>query len=472
MRMQLSSVVSGDVSPAPPRPTATPAANVNVSMEAEADVSEGDVKLIQSTILIPGRGYPIPNGVLVTRDNKIEWVGSMLDVPSKYRKVPTSAHVHCLMPGLWDCHVHYMGVDVVSSIADGLTQYLPQSSAQVGAVTVDDLRATLMAGYTTVRELGGYANDLWPLVERDVLVGPNIYAAVAPLSMTGGHADDHNAPITTVMEAMNRGGAPSAVCDGVDECLRTVRRNIRRGARVIKVCSSGGVLSLNDQPEDQQFSDEELKAIVQEANRSRRAVAAHAIGKPGILAAMKAGVTSIEHGMYIDEEVADLMVKQGTIFVPTQHIVRTLKEHYLDTLPELSQRKVLRMYGLALKSYKLAIEKGVKIALGTDMISSNRSNRLSHGNNAHELQYAVDMGMTPLRAIECATANGPETLGAMAPLSGQLKVGYDADFIGVSKNPLDDISVLSDTSNITHVWKGGKNYKQPAQTARFENLHI
>src|SRR5699024_9157785 len=136
--------------------------------------------------------------------------------------------------------------------------------------------------------------------------------------------------ITTVMDAMNYGGMPIGVCDGVEDCIKTVRRMIRRGARVIKVCSSGGVLSLNDDPEDRQFSDEELKAMVDEAARSRRAVAAHAIGKAGILAALRAGVKSIEHGMYIDEEVADLMIEKDALFVPTQHIVRTLSTDYMD----------------------------------------------------------------------------------------------------------------------------------------------
>jgi imidazolonepropionase-like amidohydrolase len=394
---------------------------------------------------------------LAIKGSKIDWIGTYNSIPDKYKNIAPQ-HVPVLMPGLWDCHVHFMGLDVISSLGT-ISAYLPGYNALAGAVTVEDLKMTLMAGYTSVRELGGYGGDLWPAVQNGPLIGPNIYSAIAALSITGGHGDDHMMPIKTVMDSMNYGGAPTAICDGVDDCIKTVRQMVRRGARCIKVCSSGGVGSLNDDPEDRQFSDEELKAIVEEAARSRRAVAAHAIGKAGILAALRAGVKSIEHGMYIDEEVADLMLEKNAIFIPTQHIVRILARDYADLLPPPVKRKLLNIYDKSKDSYKLAIKKGVKIALGTDMISSARTSALSHGNNARELTYAVELGMTPLQAIESATANGPETLGGMAPLSGELKVGYDADIIAVAKNPLDDIRVLTDTNNITHVWKGGKLFK-------------
>jgi imidazolonepropionase-like amidohydrolase len=339
--------------------------------------------------------------------------------------------------------------------------YLPGANALIGAITAEDLKHTLMAGYTSVRELEGYAGDLVPGIDGGYIIGPNVYSSHAALSMTGGHGDEHWAPIATVVEAMNRGGFPIGICDGVPECIKTVRLMIRRGARVIKVCASGGVLSLNDNPEDRQFSDEELRAIVQEAARSRRAVAAHAIGKAGIMAALHAGVKSIEHGIFLDEEVAELMKEKGAYFVATQHIIRTLNDDYLDKLPPQSRAKAGDLVERSKTAYKTAVRSGVKIALGTDMLSSNRNSRLSHGNNAHELVWAVEAGMTPLQAIECATANGPETLGGMAPLSGQLKEGYDADFIAVSTSPLEDVSVLTNTSNITHVWKGGKLFKEP-----------
>lgn len=438
-----------------------PAAHILAESPVESEV----VSVISAKLLIPGRGEPIPHGAIAVKGGTIEWVGSYVNRPSKYHGI-TPSHVQVLMPGLWDCHVHYVGLDVATSL-NSLSSYLPGANAMVGAITVDDLKCTLMAGYTSVRELEGYAGDLWPLVKKGAIVGPNVYSSIAALSITGGHGDDHTEPLLTVTEAMDH-GASIGVCDGVDDCIKMVRKMVRRGARVIKVCSSGGVLSLNDDPEDRQFSDAELAAIVEEAGRSRRAVAAHAIGKAGILAALRAGVKSIEHGMYLDKEIAGMMKEQGAIFVGTQHIVRTILADYLPTLPPQVQRKVLALADLSKSSYRLAIAEGVKIALGTDMISSDRASKLSHGNNGNEIAYAVELGMTPLQAIESATANGPDTLGAMAPLSGQLKEGFDADFIAVNSNPLDDIRVLTDPKNITHVWKGGKLFKSPPRHGYME----
>ncbi|EHK43370.1 uncharacterized protein TrAtP1_001386 [Trichoderma atroviride] len=428
----------------------------HIASERLVEESE-TITLLLATLLIPGRGEPIHNGLLAVKGSKIDWVGAYADIPAKYKGI-TPRRVPVLMPGLWDCHVHFMGLDLTNAESAASAAYLPGFNALAGAISVEDLKMTLMAGYTSVRELGGYGCDLWPGVQNGPLIGPNIYGAVAPLSITGGHGDEHSTPIRTVLDAMNYGGSPVAVCDGVDDCIKTVRKLVRRGARCIKVCSTGGVLSLNDNPQDRQFSDEELKAIVDEAARSGRAVAAHAIGKAGILAALRAGVKSIEHGMYMDDEVADLILEKDAVFVGTQHIVRTLARDYRE-LPPPVQRKLLTVNAKAKASYQLAIKKGLKIALGTDMLSSARASPLSHGNNAKEITYAVELGMTPLQAIECATANGPEVLGGMAPLSGQLKAGYDADIIAVASNPLDDIRVLTDPSNVTHVWKGGKLFK-------------
>lgn len=436
-----------------------PSTTPSLPTEVKDDDDSATATLIWAQLLIPGRGDPINNGAIAVRDGKIEWVGSFTERPTRYHDIrPT--YVPVLMPGLWDCHTHYMGVEVAAGIVG--YNYRPGTNALIGAITVADLKATLLAGYTSVRELGGgYAGDLVPAIEGGHILGPNVYSAHAVLSITGGHGDDFDQPITTVLEAMHHGGAPLAICDGVDECIKTVRLMIRRGARVIKLCSSGGVLSLDDDPNDRQFSDAELSAIVQEAGRCRRAVAAHAIGKAGIMAALHAGVRSIEHGMYLDEEVAELMKEKGAYFVATQHIVRTLADSYLDTLPPKVRNKVIELVELSKSAYKIAIKSGVKIALGTDMISSRRDSKLSHGNNAYELVWAVEAGMTPLQAIESATANGPETLGRMAPLSGQLKEGYDADFIAVKTSPLENIRVLTAQDNITHVWKGGKLFKEP-----------
>jgi imidazolonepropionase-like amidohydrolase len=437
------------------RPAVSPA----VAGAADTPVEGSTYTVIRANVLIPGRGDPIVNGAVVIRAAKIDWVGYYYQVPTKYSSAK-QYHVPVVMPGLWDCHVHFAGQGIVADImSNSFFNYLPQGNAQIGAITVADLRNTLMAGYTSVRELGGYGGDLWPLVKDGHLVGPNVYSSIGILSVSGGHGDDHAAPYEMVRNS-SKAGSTIAICDGVDECMKTVRLMVRRGARCIKVCSSGGVLSLLDDPEDRQFSDEELRAIVGEASRSGRAVAAHAIGKAGIMSALAAGVTSIEHGMYLDEEAADIMVKKGTYFVGTHHIVMTFADN-LDMLPDPLRQKVIKLVDKAETSYKLALKKGVKIALGTDTFSSDPSHPMRHGNNARELYWAVQMGMTTLQAIEASTANAAETLGGKAPLSGQLKEGYDADLIALRRNPLDDISVLGDGQNISHVWKGGDLYKQP-----------
>lgn len=347
---------------------------------------------------------------------------------------------------------------------DAFKQFLPGQAAQVGAVLVDDLRATLLAGFTSVRELGGTAGYLQPLIAKGAIMGPTVYSALSVLSITGGHGDMHDCPLSLV-KSMSDGSQMFAVCDGVDDCIRMTRTVIRNGAKVIKICSTGGVLSLNDQPEDSQFSPAEIEAIVQEAARSSRVVASHAIGKPGIMAALRAGVKSIEHGMYLDEEVAALMKEKNAILVPTRHIVESLAGGAWE-LPPILEKKLNRMLQLSRDSFKLAVEQGVRIALGTDTGSSARDNPLAHGNNARELHWMKVAGMSALQAIESATAIPPETLGPQGPKAGQLKEGFDADFIVVSENPLDDVDVLTNQDNITHVWKGGRLFKSPQGNSR------
>ena len=411
---------------------------------------------IIADLLIPGRGSPILNGAVVVDGVSIKWTGLFAEIPPSYKHL-SFVHVPVLMPGLWDVHVHYHAGHVLDNLGFSSRSYLPGTPALIGAITVDDLRATLMAGFTSVRELGGYAGDILPALEAGLILGPNVYSSITVLSIIGGHGDDHLLPLDTVCGSHT---APKAICTGPDECVRKVREAVRRGARVIKICSSGGVLSYFDQPEEQQFSPEELRAIVGEAARLGVVVAAHAIGKAGIIAALEAGVKTIDHGFYLDFEVATLMKQKDAILVPTRHIVESLAAT-ADKLPPVQRAKLERILSLSRSSLSIAACEKVKIALGTDTISSDRSNILSHGHNARELYWATVAGMSNLEAIEACTAISPETLGPKAPLSGQIKSGYDADLIALSSNPLDDITILGVPENVTHVWKGGKLIKAP-----------
>lgn len=270
--------------------------------------------------------------------------------------------------------------------------------------------------------------------------------------------DIHSLPIATVLDLCAH-SLPFAVCDGVEDCIKTIRLQLRKGAKFIKVCASGGVFSEIDSVLDAQFSPEELKVMVDEAARARRVVAAHCHAKEGIMNALNAGVKTIEHGSWLYDECIALMKEKDAILVANASVVEGGMQH-VDELPATQARKLRQVAVHSRKAYRLAIKAGVKIALGTDQSTSVDGTFNSHGRNGKEIFWAVNAGMTPLQAIEACTATSPETLGPyMAPKSGQLKEGYDADIIAVSGNPLENIDLLSEASNITHVWKGGHLYK-------------
>jgi imidazolonepropionase-like amidohydrolase len=320
-----------------------------------------------------------------------------------------------------------------------------------------DLRATLDAGVTSVREVGGLGVHLARAVAEGVLDGPGIYAAGGVLSTTGGHGDLHSYPLTW-MEDFARQDGTFCLADGPAGCMRAAREQLRRGARLIKVCASGGVLSELDDPVHQQFTIAELRAIVEVAGMAERAVAAHCHGKPGIMAALAAGVLTIEHGTYLDDECCDAMREAGAILVPTRTIIEDMLASP-DIVPDYAMRKLRVAADIHAEAVARACEQGVTIAMGTDIAMSGGDLVNSWGRNGGELGHLVALGMTPLAAIEAATATGPLTLGPQAPRSGRLAAGYDADVITVDADPLADISVLASPAHVTAVWKGGRQVK-------------
>lgn len=406
---------------------------------------------IDAELLIPGRGEPIENGSLISLDSKIIFVGETENLPQPYIDL-SIVQVRVLMPGLWDCHVHFFGAEKFT-----VDDMAATNSALAGARCARDVAATLNAGYTSVREMGGYGVELSQAINDGWLPGPNIYSAVSILSQTGGHGDAQSMSSDVLCDQIHH-GLPFHICDGVDECIKAVRTQVRRGARVIKIAASGGVTSLHDDVEAQQFSDPELTAMVEEAARSDRVVAAHCHGKKGIMAALRAGCHTIEHGTYLDDEAVELMLEKNAMLVATGLVVEYATKHP-DAWPKEMYAQMVKMRESHQKSYALAIRKGVRIALGTDLGVSTTKKPWNHGMNGGEFRCAVNAGMTPLQAIEAGTANAPQTLGAQAPLSGQLQADYDADFIALSESPLEDIGVLARPEKISHVWKGGKLFK-------------
>ncbi|RFU32804.1 hypothetical protein B7463_g3583, partial [Scytalidium lignicola] len=411
------------------------------------------IRLITADILIPGRGEPLTDGAVAYDGPRIVYVGHKTTIPKTYKSTDV-IHVPVLMPGLWDCHVHFFG-----SPQFAFSAIYNTSKVLAGARCAFDVSQVLNAGFTSVRELGGYGVHLDQAIDEGVLIGPKIYPACGIISQTGGHGDAHAIPVHHFCDAINN-GLPFHVCDGVDACIQAVRTQLRHGAKVIKVCASGGVVSKRDEPHHQQFSDAELSAIVEEANRAERAVAAHCHGKAGIMAALRAGCTTIEHATYLDDEVLEAMLEHKITLVPTRAAVAAGLE-MRGAFDPGSYAKLVDMVPVHKEAYRRAVAAGVKIALGTDFGVSSPGTVFSHGRNGIELKHAVEAGLTPLQAIEAATANAPGTLGLQAPLSGQLKEGYDADFIALAANPLNDINIFTNPTNITHVWRGGKLFKSP-----------
>jgi imidazolonepropionase-like amidohydrolase len=404
---------------------------------------------IDADLLIPGRGAPIPNGTVVAEGSEIVYAGPTSGVPADAREA--TAQVPVVMPGLWDCHIHF-GTPTPEEFNE--LPFAPPSI--MGARAVDELGRTLDGGVTSVREVGGVGIELVGEIDAGRIRSPHLYGAGGIMSPTAGHADQHAIPLPTLEALGDRYEYFFNVADGVPGVLKAVRRNLRRDAKVIKICTSGGVMSEVDHWSHQQFSDAEITAIVEEAGRADRIVAAHAEGKAGIMAALRCGVRTIEHGDQIDDEVIELMLEKDIIMVPTIWIGRTI-DALSAAMPEHVQRKMKELLDMGAESFTRAIEAGVRIAMGTDMFIHGPF----YGTNSLEIAHMVGLGMDPLAAIEAATATGPETLGPQAPMSGQLQQGYDADIIAIDFNPLENPSGWGDPQRVTHVWKSGVPMKAP-----------
>lgn len=346
-----------------------------------------------------------------------------------------------LLPGLIDMHTH------LSFDLDGnwLHRGVTDTAGDNALRGARNARNTLLAGFTTVRDVGsGDFVDvaLMRATDQDFITGPRIFPAGHSIGITGGHCDT-TGYVPGVLEL----GPESGVADGPDAVLKAVRYQIKHGAKVIKVCATAGVLSLEGPVGAQQLSEIELRTIVEEAARHGVKVAAHAHGTEGIIAAIKAGVASIEHGSILNGEAIGLMKERGTYLVPTHYLTRALR---LDALPPPIRAKSDYIIPRAGQGLELAIRSGVKIAFGTD------AGVFPHGQNANEFGVLVERGMTPIDAIRTATMNAADLLGVND--RGKIAPGLLADLVAVPGNPLDNIRVLED---VRFVMKGGHIYRRP-----------
>jgi imidazolonepropionase-like amidohydrolase len=408
---------------------------------------------ITADLLIPGRGAPIWDGVVVFDGPRISYAGPAALAPETLGA--SALHVPVVLPGLWDCHGHFFGTRTFD-----LDRMPLEPLALRGARCARDLRAALNAGVTSVRDVGGLGIHLARVVAEGMLDGPSVYGAGAILSTTGGHGDLHSYPLTWMQDYCRTTGM-QRLADGPDDCARAVREQLRSNAKVIKVCASGGVLSEVDDPIHQQFTMAELRIIVEVAGLADRVVAAHCHGKPGIMAALRAGVRTIEHGTYLDDECCDAMRETDAILVPTRTIIEDILAN-ASAVPDYARIKLEAIADTHAQAVTRAYEHGVTIAMGTDIALTGDDMPNAWGKNGAELGYLVKLGLSPLEAIEAATATGPLTLGPQAPRSGQLAAGYDADIITLDTDPLTDISVLADPARVTTVWTRGRQVKGQA----------
>jgi imidazolonepropionase-like amidohydrolase len=344
-----------------------------------------------------------------------------------------------VLPGMIDVHTHL----TMNPDFDPYRELI-STSAKEAINGVVNARTTLMAGFTSVRNVGasGFVDeDLRDAINAGQVPGPHMEVSGPLLGITGGHCDENLLPIQYHV-------AGDGVADGIAQVQHKVRENIKYGADLIKICATGGVLSKGDDPQASQYTLEEMQAIVADAHRLGRKVAAHAHGAQGILWATEAGVDSIEHGSYINDAAIAEMKKRGTYLVPTLYLEDWMVES--GHLPPFYHQKMVDVSAVAKRNIKHAMQEGVKIALGTDAAV------YPHGLNAHELDvYVNQMGMSPLAALQTATINAADLMGWTAK-TGTLEPGKWADIIAVEKSPLDDVRVLE---NVKFVMKGGVVYK-------------
>ncbi|MFT2092725.1 amidohydrolase family protein [Paraglaciecola sp. 2405UD69-4] len=355
---------------------------------------------------------------------------------------------HTLMPGFMDMHTHLSSQhNGPSSYVEGFT--LNEADFAIKGVMYAE--RTLKAGFTTVRNLGDGYNETVALrnaINKGIVNGPRIYTAAKSIATTGGHADPTNG---TSQSIMGDPGPKDGVINGIADARKAVRQRYKDGADLIKITATGGVLSVAKSGQNPQFMDDELAAIVETAKDYGMTVAVHAHGKKGMLRAIKAGVTSIEHGTFMDKEVMTQMKKYGTYYIPTIMAGNWVAEKAkIDGFfPELVRPKAASIGPLIQKTFAKAHKAGVKIAFGTD------SGVSAHGDNALEFVLMVEAGMQPIEAIRAATLNAAQLLQIEDTL-GTIEVGKLADLVAVKGDPLADISLLQD---VNFVMKDGQVYK-------------
>ena len=364
------------------------------------------------------------------------------DLSKKYRDIKlVNLPELTLIPGLMDSHVHLIGNTKLKGY-----ESIGESSYLSTIYGVDNAKKTLLAGFTTVRNVGAgnYADvALKQAIDRNLVLGPTMIVSGPALGITGGHCDSNILPYDYDYKSQG-------VADGPWEVRKMVRKNRKYGANLIKFCATGGVMSKNTNVNNKQYTLEEMQAIVDEAHSHGMKVAAHAHGLEGIKTAIIAGVDSIEHASYIDDETIELAKQRGTYLSMDVYVSDFILGEGKDQgILEESLQKERVVGKVQRQNFKKSVKANAKISFGTD------AGIYPHGKNAIQFKYMVEWGMTPLQAIQASTINTAELFGVSN--IGNINEGFEADIIGIKGNPLEDITVLE---NVTFVMKDGVIFKQ------------
>jgi imidazolonepropionase-like amidohydrolase len=396
--------------------------------------------------LIDGTGAdPVPDATVLIDGDKIQQAG-----PAGQVQVPVEAHRidvvgKTIMPGLIDAHLHLLGIKSMNQ----MTWLIDAPHLRTIRAAIDAWRC-LDAGFTTLRDAGGMmAIYVKQAIEEGTVAGPRIVASGRVISQTAGHGDWHFVPVE-----WNQRLELGRLADGVPEVRKAAREQLREGADMLKIFTTGGVMSEKDKPTACQYSMDEIRAFVEEARNAGVRTGSHAQGTQGIKNAVLAGVDNIDHGIYLDDEVIELMVERGTTLIPTLAVVEAIVRHgRKDGVLESSVRKAESVQAVHIESFRKAFAAGVTCGLGTDYLSAPTS---PMGANAIELEiYVKKVGLSPMEAIVCATRNNATVLGLQDQI-GTLEAGKQADLIVIDGDPLVDIALLRDREKILAVYKGGQ----------------
>ncbi len=398
--------------------------------------------VLKNLNILNGNGSLSEMKVVVVEKDEIKDLRN--DVPTVKDAEFVDLKGYTLLPGLVDAHVH-LGWNGEPNIETSMLKELLPTTALKAYLHA---KADLMAGITTLRTLGdrGYIDvALKKAIDSGMVEGPRLKVAGQALSMTGGHGDMWLAP------GIKADGFGEIV-DGEDEVRKAARYQLKMGADFVKLMATGGVMSEGDEPGSPQFTVEEMKAAITEAHKAGKKAAAHAQGTQGIKNAIIAGIDSIEHGIFLDEEAIRMMKEHGVFLVATLSAVYNIKKYGEEGgIPSYAVKKVERIMERHIESLKMAYKAGVKLAMGTDAATPFNK----HGQNALELELMVNAGVKPEDAIRAATLDGAELLGMESEI-GSVEVGKKADLIAVNGNPLEDIRLLQD---VKFVMKAGTIYK-------------